>query len=123
LFGAESRADPTVDRALVAARAVASVRSAHLAPGTQLEFWSPAARLAHGDPGPVERYAARNVRDSLEGGLGVRLLCPEVAACTFVDAPEEVDPPGDCVALFHANGSATIVTRAALDTLLAQLPR
>ena len=39
----ELRADATVDRARIAANAVADFRSARFAPGTQLWFWSPAS--------------------------------------------------------------------------------
>src|SRR5262249_38665515 len=99
------------------------VRAAHLPGGSRVVFWSPAALLAHGDPGPVERYAARNVRDALEGGLGVRVECPEVARCTFADAPPlGTGPPQSYVALFHDDGAATLVPQAKLPALLAAVP-
>jgi len=122
LFGAESRADPTVDRALVASRAIGSVRAANLPPGVRLAFWSPAAALAHGHPDPVERYAARNVRDALEDGLGVRVLCPNVRDCSFVDEAGAARAD-DAVAVYHPDGAAVVVSRARLDTLLTELPR
>jgi len=122
LLGRESRADPIVDRALVASRALASVRAADLPPGSRLWFWSPERMLAGGRMTAIDEYGQRNARDALQDGLGVRVCFPQVDSCTFVDAPGE-GRADDRFALYHLDGRATIVTRAALDTLLRDMPR
>jgi hypothetical protein len=117
----DSRSDPTVDRALVAARAIASVEAAHVPAHHRLWFWSPVRMLEGGHPTPLEQYAERNVKDALEGGLGVRVIAPQLDTCAFVDAPVP-GPPTDRFAIFHLDGSATIVARSTLDTLLTEIP-
>lgn len=82
----ELRADPTVDRARIAANVAAGLRGAALARGTTLHVWSPQSRALAvergGDPA-AESYFERNLRAALLDGLAIRVMAPAVDSVRF----------------------------------------
>lgn len=120
----ELRADATVDRARIAANAVADLRSARFTPGTQLWFWSPASiarQQAEGKDPALESYWESNVRSALYDGLAARLFVPQVTQTRFVRAFEAA---GDSVryAVYLPNGHLRVGTVAELDSMLHRTP-
>jgi hypothetical protein len=120
----EMRADPTVDRARIAARVAESLRDAPLPAGVTMRFWSPGsiaeARAAGGDAA-VETYWERNVRGALLDGLAVRVLRPEVSRVEFV---RDFAPAGNSVryAIYAFDGRLRVATPGELDSLLRERP-
>ncbi len=116
----ELRSDSTVDRARIAANAVADLRAAALPPGTRLWFWSPVSisrqRDVGGDP-HAESYWESNVRGALYDGLAVRVFIPGVTATRFV---RRFEMAGDSVryAVYLPNGHVRVGTPAELDSVL-----
>jgi hypothetical protein len=84
--------DPTVDRALIAERAIATLRQAQLPPRTELVLLSRErvallGRILRGSgeepPPPEEAYPESNVRAALYDGIAVRALFPAVDSVVF----------------------------------------
>lgn len=100
------RAEATVDRALIAGRAIAALQDARVPDGVTLRFWSPISRAAAGLPDSLEgeSYWERNVRTALGDGIGVRVALPAVKRVEFV--PRFI-PAGDTVwyAVYREDGS------------------
>ena len=118
------RADASVDRARIAANAVADLRAVTFAPGTQLWFWSPASvarQQAEGKDQAFESYWESNVRSALYDGLAVRLFVPQLTRTRFV---REFESAGDSVryAVYLPNGHLRVGTAAELDSMLHRTP-
>jgi hypothetical protein len=107
------RADPTVDRALIATRIESGLRERELAPGTRLAFWSPVSQAA----GPPGAYAMRNVRAALLDGLAVRVMVPAVDSVAFVDAFDGRDHPWQW-AVYLPDGRVRVGDAEALERAL-----
>jgi hypothetical protein len=119
------RADPTVDRARIAANAIAGVRRAALPPGTVLRFWSPQVlnmALAEGVPAAAEGYYERNVRAALLDGLAVRVSVPAVDSVVFVRtfSPRE---PDERWAVYRHDGVLEVLTAAQVASFLSGAPQ
>lgn len=115
----ELRADPTVDRALIAARARDDLAAASLPPGTRLVFWSPDSldQSSSGRTGTAEGYTERNVRGALYDGLAARVLFPAVIEARFARSL----PPHDAAtryAIYRHDGHLKVVDGATLDSLV-----
>ncbi len=99
-------ADPIVDRALIAQRALHSLEEADLPAGVTLRFWSPIARASVGltDSSAGESYWEKNVRAALNDGLGVQVAFPSVRRVEFVP---RFTPAADSVwyVLYREDGS------------------
>jgi hypothetical protein len=122
----ELRADPTVDRQMIARNVLESLASARLPDGVVLRFWSPVAASigARGEPlgGPAPRptYWEANVRDALYGGLAVRVALPQVAKVEFVHQFVPTTPD-DRYAVYRPNGRVRVVVAAEVDSILRGL--
>jgi hypothetical protein len=116
----ELRSDPTVDRARIAANAIADLRAAGVPRGTRLWFWSPVSlarqREAGGNPA-VESYWESNVRGALYDGLAARVFLPQVDSTRFV---RRFEPAADPVryAVYLPNGHLRVGAPAQLDSLM-----
>jgi len=113
-----SRADATVDRALVAERVLAGVaQGAPYPEGSRLYFWSPARTFPGAAKDTPELYWEKNVRAAMQDGLAARVRFPEIADAEFLRDPL---PPrsGDYYAVYDVDGSTRVVTAQALDSLL-----
>ena len=96
-----SRAEGTVDRALIATHAIADLRRAALPAHARLRLWSPemqemALRTAGSGPRtatlPIkETYEEVNVRSALLEGLALRVMTPAVDSAVFVRAFARAD--------------------------------
>jgi len=113
-----SRADATIDRALVADRVLEGVAKGGPYPaGSRMFFWSP-ARTAPGTPRDLpELYWEKNVRAAMQDGLAARVRFPALADARFLREPL---PPrrGDFYAVYDVDGSTRVVTSQAMDSLL-----
>lgn len=115
--GATMRADPVVDRALIAARAVRDVRDAALPAGTALAFWSP---IAHGHlPADSAGYWERNVQSALFDGIGVRVCVPQVHEVRFEHTFRMLPDPWRW-AVYRPDGALHVATSAELARVLPQ---
>jgi len=117
-----SRADATVDRALVAERVLEGLANCGAnPPGSRMYFWSP-ARTAPGTPHDLpELYWERNVRTAMQDGLAARVRFPSLAEAKFLRDP--LPPrPGDYYAVYDVDGSTRVVTAQVLDSLLSLSP-
>lgn len=88
------RADPVVDRARIAANAIADLRAATLPAHAVVRVWSPQAQAmaaAAGAPPDREGYYERNLREALAGGLAVRVAISGVDSAVFVRAFDPAD--------------------------------
>ena len=113
-----SRADATVDRALVAERVLAGVaQGAPYPAGSRLYFWSPARTFPGAAKDAPEFYWEKNVRAAMQDGLAARVRFPEFADAEFLRDPL---PPrsGDYYAVYDVDGATRVVTAQALDSLL-----
>ncbi len=110
------RAEPMVDRALIAQRAARDLRAASLPPGTRLFFWSPQTAADSAADGPS--YWERNVRAALLDGLAVRVLFPQVESVAFVRDFRPAAEPW-LWAVYRLDGSLKVATTPELDSLLA----
>jgi len=113
-----SRADATVDRALVAERVLAGVaQGAPYPSGSRLYFWSPARTAPNTPKNAPELYWEKNVRSAMQDGLAARVRFPEFADAEFLRDPL---PPraGDYYAVYDVDGSTRVVTAGDLDSLL-----
>jgi hypothetical protein len=101
-----SRADAIVDRALIARRAADDLAQNPPPAGVDLRFWSPTARAmaGYGDSTEALGYWEMNVSASLLGGIGARVLQPQIRSAEFVP---RFTPAGDSVwyAVYRANGT------------------
>src|SRR5262249_14554461 len=80
------RADPTVDRARIAANVLTDLGGVAFPARTHLRFWSPqvqAMSAREGVPSDREGYYQANLRPSLLDGLAVRTMVPGVDTVTF----------------------------------------
>jgi hypothetical protein len=114
------RADPTVDRALIARHVYDSLGAAGLPEGVRLRFWSPTSiqrAAAAGQDPAVETYWERNVRDAVQQGLGVRVLFPQVREVTFVREFTVADP-STWYAVYRTDGNLGVATAAQLDSMM-----
>ena len=113
-----SRADATVDRALVAERVLAGVaQGAPYPSGSRLYFWSPARTFPGAAKDSPEFYWEKNVRAAMQDGLAARVRFPEFADAEFLREPL---PPrsGDFYAVYDVDGATRVVTAQVLDSLL-----
>jgi hypothetical protein len=110
------RADPTVDRELIAWNVIRDLGGAVFPAHSRLLFWSPIARSFA--PGGAESYYERNVRAALFEGLAVRLFFPGVDSVRFVTAYEPRPEPYR-YAVYRPDGTLRIASSAALDSALA----
>ena len=110
------RADPTVDRALIARNAVEGLQGAALAEHTRLLFWSPIGQSFAGSSG--ESYFERNVRTALFEGLAVRVFLPAVDSVRFVSAYRSMPAPYR-YAVYRPDGTLRVASSAELDSVLA----
>lgn len=109
------RADPTVDRALIARNALADLRDPALPGHARLLFWSPFGRSFAGDSG--ESYFERNVRAAPFDGLAVRVFLPGVGSVRFVTACRSMPAPYR-YAVHRPDGTLRVTGSAALDSVL-----
>lgn len=82
-----SRADGTIDRALIATHMIEDVRAARLPPHTRLVAWSPLTQEMAQRQGldvSKESYVEINARAALLDGLALRVAVPELDSVTFV---------------------------------------
>lgn len=118
------RADPTVDRARIAANALADLRAAHLPPHASVLMWSPQSQAmaanAHADP-TRESYYESNVRAALLDGLAVRVALPGVEEVKFVRAFASADSLA-WWAVYRYDGRLHVVRGAELARTLARPP-
>ncbi len=120
-FGrADLRAEPIVDRALIAARVRAGLDAAHLPAGVTLYFYSPDARALAAADSTRPTYWERNVQSALYGGLAVRLFAPAVRDVRFIVRP--VVPDSAWIALYDVAGRTRIVNAADLARAAAAAP-
>ncbi|HEY2956304.1 MAG TPA: hypothetical protein VGK89_13785 [Candidatus Eisenbacteria bacterium] len=119
------RAEPVVDRALIARRVHDGLAAADLPPGARLLFWSPSSmiyeRSLHPDADVIhaETYWERNVRSALMEGLAVRVMFPQVDSVTFLHA--YTPAPADArFVLYDPDGTVTVATPAHVDSMLRQ---
>jgi len=108
------RADAVVDRALIAERAIADLRSSILPRGTRLLLWSPIGRSLAGNTG--ESYFEQNVRTALFEGLAVRPFFPAVDSVRFVSACQPMPEPYRC-AVYRPDGALRVASSAELDSV------
>jgi len=120
-FDEDLRADPTVDRAIIAGNVHATLAATPLPDGLRLWFWSPASirrqlELAPGATATRESYWERNVRVALLDGLGVRVLFPQVRKVEFV---RTLTPPPDSTwyAVYRPDGQVGLASYEMLDSL------
>ena len=88
------RADPIVDRALIATNAVDDLRAANLPNGANLAIWSPQSQAMSANEGvPAERegYYESNLRSALLDGLALRVALPQVGQAHFVRTFDPAD--------------------------------
>lgn len=119
------RADPIVDRARIAANALADLRAADLPRGTRLRLWSPQAQAmaaADGVPADREGYFEANLREALAGGLAVRVALPQVDSAAFVRAFAPGAGP-ERWAVVRYDGRLAVFTSDSLASLLRAGPR
>jgi hypothetical protein len=122
------RADPTVDRARIAANVRESLAGYTAVPGETLLFWSPIG-ASMGSRGETletfpshETYWERNVRGALLDGLAVRVMVPGITAVRFVRVYE---PARTHVryAVYRPDGRLMVATPAKVDSFIrAQTP-
>ena len=120
-FDADLRAEPTVDRAIIAGNIHASLASTPLPAGLTLRFWSPQSihRQEERDPGAAaerESYWERNVRAAVLDGLGVRVLFPQVRAVEFARRLTAV-PDSTWYAVYRPDGKLGLASYAMLDSI------
>ena len=120
-----SRADRTIDRALIASNAIADVAAAALPRGSRLAMWSPQSEelaRAAGPDSSAEPYAERNVRAALLDGLALRVERPELAAVRFVRTFAPVDT-AERWAVYRPDGHLGVLRAAELARVLSAGPR
>ena len=117
----ELRADPSVDRAIIAGNVYTSLAATSLPAGLNLRFWSPMSirRQYEEDPGAAamrESYWERNVRAALLDGLAVRVLFPHVRNVDFVRTLTPA-PDSTWYAVYRPDGNLGLATYAMLDSI------
>lgn len=126
------RADPTIDRALIAANVRVALAQSALPQHAKLWFWSPESRAyARAKAGVLpgadapESYYERNLRAALLDGLAVRVMAPSVAETRFVLEldPRAADRAGAYCALYRPDGTTRIVSAAELQRAMAAAAR
>jgi hypothetical protein len=115
-------ADTTVDRGLIAERAITSLRHADLAPHTRLLFWSPLARGPAGAQENRESYFETNVRTALFDGLAARLFFRQIDSVGFVREYASL-PARYRWAVYRPDGVLRVSTSAEIDSSLAAFRR
>ena len=123
-FVEQLRADPTVDRAIIARNVAEDLEAARLPAGIRLRFWSPTSiqrAIAEGRDPSQETYWERNVRQAVFDGLGVRVLFPQVRDVAFV---RKLTPANDSTwyAVYRLDGGLGVATFAMLDSLIRAHP-
>ncbi len=121
------RADATVDRALIAQRALADLSAAGLPDGTVLKFWSPTAIERDREAGhdaARESYWEQNVREALFDGLAVRLVIPQVRRAEFVRAfaPSDTAAADVRYAVYRIDGTLGVARAGELQSMLREHP-
>ena len=118
-----SRSDGVLDRALIAANAIADVRGAGLPVHARLRLWSPqlqeTAQRA-GQDAARESYDESNVRGALLEGLALRVAVPVLDSAVFVRA----FTPGDSLAywaVYLADGHLRVTSAPELARVLQRL--
>jgi len=118
----DMRADAIVDRALIAGRAAQDLAQNPPPAGVDLRFWSPTARAMAGVPDSLEAlgYWEQNVSAALLGGIGARVLQPQLRSAEFVP---RFMPAGDSVwyAVYRVNGSLRAGPATSLERAIRQL--
>ena len=117
------RADPTVDRSIIADNVRKGLTAAMLPDSVHLYFWSPAAKdrqRASGLDTSRVSYLELNVESALQGGLAVRVLFPTVREVSFVRSFREIDN-SDRYAVYRLDGTLRVGTyeeiRRALEAM------
>jgi len=114
-------ADPTMDRARIAANVHAGVAAAALPEGARLSLWLPDGWARSGPPPatPEEPYARRNLRSALLDGLALRVLFPGLAEVRVVD---RFDPArrDEWWALCRREGTTRVLPGVELEALLRE---
>jgi hypothetical protein len=117
----ELRADPTVDRARIAANVLRDLNDPPPPPGAALWFWSPIAaeraRLAGADSTRTS-YWETNVQKAIAGDLAIRLYHPDVHDVRFV---REFTPAPDSVryAVYRPDGHLKLGSPRELEGALS----
>lgn len=108
--------DPVLDRAAIARRLISSVR-AELPPGepARLMVWT----LPSPDAASASRYLEDNLKSAVYGGLGLRVMLPEVVEVEFSTEHRALPAPWRWV-LARSDGAARVLTPSALDSLVAK---
>lgn len=120
----ELRADPTVDRARIAANALGDLQAAALPAGTVLRLWSPQAQgmaEREGAATGTEGYYERNVRAALLDGLAIRVRVPTVDSVAFVRTFAPVRPD-ERWAVYRYDGHLRVLSAGELAQVIASAP-
>lgn len=128
-FGATTqRADPTVDRMIIARNLRDGLAAANLPAGASLALWSPRVFQPGLDTEARrdttrDTYWERNVRSALMDGLAVRVLLPNVARVRFVRAYQPGAGSADeWWGVYRTDGFVQVASTRQLDSLLAERP-
>ncbi|HUK63871.1 MAG TPA: hypothetical protein VLV15_11065, partial [Dongiaceae bacterium] len=117
-----SRADGTLDRALIAEHAVADLRETVLPSHTRLRMWAPQlqamARETGQDPSR-ETYEEGNVRAALLDGLALRVMISALDSVAFVRAFSPADTSA-CWAVYRWDGHLRAAPGAAFARVVAE---
>lgn len=122
------RADPTVDRALIATHVIDGLRAEPLPDHVALRFWSPVASSIGprgeplGGPAPQATYWENNVRQALLDGLAVRVILPQVASVTFVREFTPA-PENERYVVYKPDGTLVVHRSSEVDSILRAMAR
>lgn len=120
------RGDPIVDRALIAERAISSLRLAPIPKGTELVFImreriALIARIVRGSreqmPPPQEVYPETNMKVALFDGIGVRAFVPAVDSVSFALALGQ-PTSRTRYAVYAPTGEVQVFDATSIDSLL-----
>jgi hypothetical protein len=120
------RGDPIVDRALIAERAIQSLRAASIPSGTELVFIlreriALIARIVRGSgehaPPLEEVYTETNVKAALFDGIGLRALVPGVDSVRFALSLGR-PTPRRLYAVYAPTGEVQVFNAISIDSLL-----
>lgn len=112
------RADPIVDRAIIARRSFESLRDDPLPDGTVLLLWSP-PRAGDASAGGGD-YWARNVEAAVAGAVGMAVMAPGLAGSTFVPAPRALAAE-ERLGIYRHDGTIEVATAERAESLARQV--
>jgi len=120
------RADPTVDRAIIARHVRDGLARAALPEGATLALWCPRAFQPGLSPAAAadttrDTYYEANLRSALMEGIAVRVLFPNVRAVRFVRAFAP-DPARPLWAVVRTDGVLQVASQDELARMLAARP-